>query len=113
MAPPASPPTPAPTSARWRRSVASPPLSRRATTPLPAPISAALRVRLGSSGALVWPVYAAQLLSRRLSATDVAIAAVVDARTETPRRSVLRCSGGPQINPPPPPRGRGGEESGR
>src|SRR3546814_7738056 len=82
MAPPASPPTPAPTSARWRRSVASPPLSRPATTPMPAPISAALRVRLGSSGALVWPVYVAQLLSSRLPASAVAIAAVVDARSE-------------------------------
>src|SRR3546814_17419027 len=79
---------------------------------MPAPISAALRVRLGSSGALVWPVYVAQLLSSRLPASAVAIAAVVDARMETPRRSVRTCMGRPKLNTPPSPRGDGCDESG-
>src|SRR3546814_7746008 len=83
MAPPASPPTPAPTSARWRRSVASPPLSRPATTPMPAPISAALRVRLGSSGALVWRVYVAQVLSRSVAESGVEITTVEGAHRES------------------------------
>src|SRR3546814_14646311 len=80
--------------------------------PMPAPISAALRVRLGSSGALVWPVYVAQLLSSRLPASAVAIAAVVDARMETPRRSVRTWMGRPKLNTPPSPRGDGCDESG-
>src|SRR5690606_6877215 len=88
MAPPARPPTPAPTSARWRRSTALSPLSRPAAAPMAAPISAPRPVRLGSSGALVWPVYVAQLASSRLPASAVAMAALVEARMGvSPRRS--------------------------